>query len=61
MLWDFFFKVESGMVVLAKTDWLSPQMHVGPMMGIPIMLQLASKTVQVFTTLLHSNKLRAKG
>ena len=35
-----FFKVESGMVVLASTDWLSPSMYVGPSTGMPIILNL---------------------
>ena len=38
MLFDFFFDAESGPVVLAKTDWLSPYTKAGPLILIPIIL-----------------------
>ena len=37
---DFFFNVESGAVVFARTDWLSPYINVGSLHWIPNILSL---------------------
>jgi hypothetical protein len=40
MAFDFFFSVEAGAVVFAKTDWLSPNTNAGLLTVIPIILNL---------------------
>ena len=46
MLWDFFLSIDSGTVVFASTDWLSPWMCDGPSQGIPIILSLYLKPLR---------------
>ena len=40
MALDFFFNVDAGAVVLASTDWLSPNTNAGSSTGIPIIQSL---------------------